>query len=152
MPKGHPFLHNTSGARKSTGSFFTEHFAVEHLLDYGIEPALKEHIERLASMTEREAAESFFDFRVADIAMGSGHFLVAAVDRIERVLSSYLAQRPLPDVAEELRRLRETALLAVRVSGSDTGIEDTQLLRRTVGAPMYLRGRPQSHSGRNSRA
>lgn len=132
VPKGHPFLHNTSGARKSTGSFFTKHFAVEHLLDYGIEPALKEHIERLASMTEREAAESFFDFRVADIAMGSGHFLVAAVDRIERVLSSYLAQRPLPDVAEELRRLRETALLAVRVSGSDIGIEDTQLLRRQI--------------------
>jgi hypothetical protein len=132
VPKGHPFLHNTSGARKSTGSFFTKHFAVEHLLDYGIEPALKDHIERLASMTDREAAESFFDFRVADIAMGSGHFLVAAVDRIERVLSSYLAQRPLPDVAEELRRLRETALLAVRVSGSDIEIEDTQLLRRQI--------------------
>ena len=49
--------------------------------------------------------------------MGSGHFLVAAVDRIERVLSSYLAQHPLPNVAEELIRLRDTALKAIRVSG-----------------------------------
>ena len=132
VPKGHPFLHNTSGARKSTGSFFTKHFAVEHLLDHGIEPALREHIERLAGMTDREAAESFFDFRVADIAMGSGHFLVAAVDRIERALSSYIARHPLPDVAEELRRLRETALQAVRASGGDIEIEDAQLLRRQI--------------------
>jgi hypothetical protein len=132
VTKGQPFLHNTSGARKSTGSYFTKHFAVEHLLDYGMEPALKEHVERLSGLTDREAAESFFDFRVADIAMGSGHFLVAAVDRIERVLSSYLAQRPLPDVVEELIRLRDTALKAIRVSGGNVEIEETQLLRRQI--------------------
>lgn len=56
--------------------------------------------------------------------MGSAHFLVAAVDRIERVLSSYLAGRPLPDVGEELRRLRETALQSVRASAGDIEIEN----------------------------
>ena len=82
-PQGRAFLHNTSGARKSTGSYFTKHFAVEHLLEQGLEPALNEHLERIAELSDREeAGESFFDFRVADITMGSGHFLVAAVDRI----------------------------------------------------------------------
>ena len=31
------------------------------------------------AMTDADAADAFFDFRVADIAMGSGHFLVAAL-------------------------------------------------------------------------
>ena len=44
-----------------------------------------------------EAADRFFDFHVADIAMGSGHFLVAAIDHLERGLSGYLAKRTLPD-------------------------------------------------------
>jgi hypothetical protein len=39
-----------------------------------------------------EAAEAFFDIRIADIAMGSGHFLVAAVDRVERALSAVLSE------------------------------------------------------------
>ena len=60
-------------------------------------------------MSDREAGRRFFEFRIADIAMGSGHFLVGAVDRIERRLANYLAGRPLPDVREELARLRRTA-------------------------------------------
>jgi hypothetical protein len=132
VSKGQPFLHNTSGARKSTGSYFTKHFTVEHLLEHSVEPALKEHIERLSKMNDREASESFFDFRIADIAMGSGHFLVAAVDRVERVLSSYLADRPLPDVGEELRRLRETAIQAALASGAHLEVENSQLLRRQI--------------------
>ena len=85
-----PYLHNKSGARKASGSYFTKHFAVEHLLNYALEPALADHISRLDAISDdRAAADAFFDFRVADIAMGSGHFLVAAIDRIERSLSSY---------------------------------------------------------------
>ena len=41
-------------------------------------------------------AAAFFDFRCADIAMGSGHFLVAALDRIEARLSAWLALHPVP--------------------------------------------------------
>jgi hypothetical protein len=130
--KGQAFLHNTSGARKSTGSYFTKHFAVEHLLEHGLEPAMKEHLERLDDLSDREAGEAFFDFRVADITMGSGHFLVAAVDRIERAFSSYLVKRPLPDVTDELQRLRESALSALRETGAEVEIEDVQLLRRQI--------------------
>lgn len=132
VSKGQAFLHNTSGARKSTGSYFTKDFAVEHLLDRGLEPALKDHLDRLNTLSEREAGEQFFDFRVADITMGSGHFLVSAVDRIERAFSSYLATRPLPDVRDELQRLREAALQALSGSGTTIEIEDSQLLRRQI--------------------
>jgi len=133
VPKGRPYLHNTSGARKATGSYFTKHFAVEHLLEYALEPALRDHFARLDTMDDRAAADAFFDFRVADIAMGSGHFLTAAVDHIERAFSGYLARRHLPDVFEELARLRQAAREALGPQAEEIDpIEDTQLLRRQI--------------------
>lgn len=132
VSKGRAYLYNTSGERKSTGSYFTKHFAVEHLLDHALEPALKEHLERLDLLGGQEAARQFFDFRVADIAMGSGHFLIAAVDRIERALSGYLLKRPLTEVHAELARLRDLAQDALGPQGMDLPVEDTQLLRRQI--------------------
>ncbi len=129
---GKVYLHNRSGARKSSGSYYTLAFAVEHLLDRVLEPALAEHLQRLDGMSDREAGRRFFEFRIADIAMGSGHFLVSAVDRIERRLANYLAGRPLPDVREELARLRRTAAANLGEEWSGDPIEDTQLLRRQV--------------------
>jgi hypothetical protein len=133
VPKGRPYLHNTSGTRKASGSYFTKHFAVEHLLEYALEPALKDHLGRLDKLEDRAAADAFFDFRVADIAMGSGHFLTAAVDRIERAFSGYLAKRHLPDVFAELARLRQAAREALGPQAEEIDpIEDTQLLRRQI--------------------
>jgi hypothetical protein len=130
--QGDVYLHTASGTRKTTGSFFTKHFAVEHLLGQALEPALADHVARLDTRDDRAASESFFDFRVADIAMGSGHFLVAAVDHVERALGGYLARRPLPDVAAELARLRAEAKKALAAVGLEADIEDTQLLRRQI--------------------
>lgn len=132
---GQVYLHNAGGARKATGSYYTKDFAVDHLLDHALEPALAEHVARLEGLDDRRAAEAFFDFRVADIAMGSGHFLVAAVDRIEKALTGLLARRRLPGVAEELARLRLAALQQLREAGDEAeavDIEDTLLLRRQI--------------------
>ena len=133
--QGQIYLHDASGARKATGSYYTKDFAVEHLLDHALEPAITDHLARLDGLDERRAAEAFFDFRVADIAMGSGHFLVAAVDRIERRFSGYLAKRSLNGVVTELSRLRQAALDGIeKAGGSVEGveIENVQLLRRQI--------------------
>jgi hypothetical protein len=136
VEEGELYVHNRSGARKSTGSFFTPDFAVDHLLDNALEPALEEHIKTLISLIEdgdeQRAAEMFFDFRCADIAMGSGHFLVAAIDRIEAKLSEFLANYPIPQVIAELERLREAAYRALGELGSAYEIERSALLRRMV--------------------
>lgn len=132
VQKGRAYLHNTSGARKSTGSYFTKHFAVEHLLDHALEPALEEHTARLDALPDGEASKTFFDFRVADIAMGSAHFLVAAVDRIERRLANYLAKRPLATVHEQLDRLRDAAHGALGALAASIDIEKNQLVRRQI--------------------
>ena len=85
-------------------------------------------------MDETEAAEAFFDIRIADIAMGSGHFLVAAVDRVERSFSAILAGRNLPGVKTELALLRAAAEGQLKKLGLDgtQQIEDGQLLRRLI--------------------
>ncbi len=64
--------------------------------------------------------------------MGSGHFLVSAVDHIERAFSNYLVRRPLRDVHGELARLRAAATAALGTLGTLITIEDTQLLRRQI--------------------
>jgi hypothetical protein len=132
VTKGEVYLHNASGARKSTGSYFTKQFAVEHLLERALEPALAEHLARLDTLSTEEAGDRFFDFRVADISMGSGHFLIAAIDHIEKALSGYLARTKLPTVLTELATLRAAAVSALGPLAEQVEIEDTQLLRRLI--------------------
>ena len=133
---GEVYFHNRSGVRKATGSYFTKPFAVEHLLNNALEPALDDHISRLDRLWESgddaALAEAFFDFRCADIAMGSAHFLVAAVDRIEARLSAWLTLHPVAAVTAELDRLRSAALDALGDLADSTEIERSSLLRRQV--------------------
>lgn len=133
VKEGAPFVGTFSGERKSTGSYYTKEFAVEHLLEHSLEPALKSHLNRVSQIhDEAKASESFFDFKVADIACGSGHFLIAACDRIERRFSDYLVHRPLPGVAKELESLRKAARAALGDSSAGKDLENNELLRRQI--------------------
>lgn len=133
---GEVYFHNRSGTRKSSGSYFTKPFAVEHLLDHALEPALDGHLERVLELLDEDetakAAGAVFDFRCVDLAMGSGHFLVAAVDRIEVRLSGFLALRDIPEVTAELDRLRAAALDALGPLAEGAEIEHASLLRRQI--------------------
>lgn len=129
---GETYLHNRSGARKSSGSYFTPGFAVDHLLDAALTPALAAHTARLAALDDTAAAAAFFDLRIADIAMGSGHFLVAAMDRVEQALTKLLVARELPGVRAELAMLRAAAERALGPLAETVRIEDAQLLRRQI--------------------
>ncbi|WP_420608748.1 hypothetical protein [Candidatus Poriferisodalis sp.] len=133
---GEVYFHNLSGARKATGSYFTKPFAVEHLLDHALEPALDDHLGRLDTLRDADddagVAAAFFDFRCADIAMGSAHFLVAAVDRIEARLSAWLSLHPVPAITVELNRLRNVAMDELGDLGDGVEIETGSLLRRQI--------------------
>ncbi len=126
------YLASTSGARKASGSYFTKDFAVKHLLQQALEPALTSHLHRLDALKDaNEAAVAFFDFRVADISMGSGHFLVAAVDNIEaglaviwRVATFQRFVQNSKGCEKRLERRSETS--------APTEIEDARLLRRQI--------------------
>lgn len=141
VSEGEIYFHNASGARKATGSYFTKAFAVEHLLQTSLEPALDQHLQRLEALLEAgdeaKVIQLFFDFRVADLAMGSGHFLVAAIDRIEVRFRAFLASHAgrLAPVNDELLRLAETArdqLQRLGIDTPDVEIEPSMLLRRQI--------------------
>ena len=135
-PEGAPWFHNRSGERKSTGSYFTKPFAVEHLLKTALAPALGGHLKKvlilLAGGDEAGAAKRLFEFRCADIAMGSGHFLVAAIDHLEAAFSKFLVENPIGPVNAELVALRTAAKNQLGHLSDSYQIDDTQILRRLI--------------------
>jgi Eco57I restriction-modification methylase len=145
---GEIYFRNRSGQRKSTGSYFTRPFVVGHLLDNALEPALSDHLQKVKSLLaqgdEVAAANAFYDFRIADLAMGSGHFLVTAISRIEAQFSEFLREHPIPTIEGELARLKEEAKTALGEQAEHVDIEKFQLLRRQIarrciyGVDRYL--------------
>ncbi len=131
------YFHTASGERKATGSYFTPKVVVDHLIERSIVPALTAHLDKIAVHLNKgdaaAAAREFFDFRVADLAMGSGHFLVAAVDKIEALMRTFLTEHAVPGVTEELLRL---AVVARDALGTDdvakSEVDEVGLLRRQV--------------------
>ena len=93
-------------ARKDSGSFFTPQELVDLIVDRTLKPLAEERlaafekkskelksdrrpkVERLAELLDLDPAEAVLDLKVLDPAMGSGHFLVTAVD----FLSDYIAE------------------------------------------------------------
>ena len=139
VPAGQPYFHSASGERKATGSYFTPKFVVDHLIERAIDPVITAHLDRIRGYLRQgdtsRASSDFFDFRVADLAMGSGHFLVAAVDRIEVHMRAFLAdpETQVPGVVDELSRLRSSAKDALgRDEAAIEEIEDASLLRRQI--------------------
>ena len=94
-----------SYARKDSGSFFTPQELVDLIVDRTLKPLAEERLaafekkaaelahdtrtkaEREAELRKLDPAEAVLDLKVLDPAMGSGHFLVTAVD----FLSDYVA-------------------------------------------------------------
>jgi hypothetical protein len=136
---GDVYFHSASGERKATGSYFTPSVVVDSLITETLDPALDAHLDRIKGHLLKgdlsSAARDFFDFRVADLAMGSGHFLVAAVDRIEAKMRMFLAEKEtaVPGISAELHRLAQAAKSALGNDESALGeIEPAALLRRQI--------------------
>ena len=133
VQKGGVYLHSQSGARKASGSYYTKSFAIEHILDKSLEPALQKHFKRLNNLSDKEAEKEFFNFFTADISMGSGHFLVAAIDRIEKGMADYLDKRPLKAVQSILNKIKTTATKNLKdISDDYFPIENRQILVRHI--------------------
>ena len=103
---GNIVVRPNSYARKDSGSFFTTQELVDLIIDRTLKPLAEERLtafekksdelkgdrhpkrERLADLSKLDPAEAVLDLKVLDPAMGSGHFLVTAVD----FLSDYIAE------------------------------------------------------------
>ena len=99
----------------------------------------KEAIRRFAIektyATHKDLVERLFDIKVLDPAMGSGHFLVEAVDRITDKLLQFLNAFPINPVSFALERTRSSILESLTTQGVTVlrdKLTDINLLKRHV--------------------
>ena len=152
-------------ARKDSGSFYTPQELVDLIVDRTLKPLAEERLkafedkadelksdrrpraDRKAELRELDPAEAVLDLKVLDPAMGSGHFLVTAVD----FLSDYIADlvEYAPVVPEWLDGAYESPLVA-RVAAirgeilrraQDAGwtLDEAQLTDQTIIRRMVLK-------------
>ena len=119
-----------AGGRKASGVFYTRHEFVSHLLNHSLAPALDAHlseVQRLMAREPDEAARRLFDFSVVDPAMGSAHFLTAALDMMADRIEIFLAETGgLPGIRQQLSELTQDTGPATHQP------EDGDLLRRLI--------------------
>ena len=105
-PDGEISIRPNPYARKDSGSFFTPQELVDLIVDHTLTPLVEERLgkfekradelaqdtrtkeQRRAELQKLDPAEAVLGLKVLDPAMGSGHFLVTAVD----FLSDYIAE------------------------------------------------------------
>ena len=154
-----------SYARKDSGSFFTPQELVDLIVDRTLKPLAEERLtafekrsrelksdwrpkpQRLADLRKLDPAEAVLDLKVLDPAMGSGHFLVTAVD----FLSDYIAElvEYVPAVPEWLDGEYESPLvrrveairedILRRASESDWVIDESLLTDQAIIRRMVLK-------------
>lgn len=97
-------VHRAGNARKMTGSYYTPSSLISRLLDTCLEPvldeAVKEGADRAAEHPELDEADTIAEIllsvTVCDPACGSGHFLVAAGQRIAKRVAAVREGTPEP--------------------------------------------------------
>ena len=154
-----------SYARKDSGSFFTPQELVDLIVDRTLKPLAEERLaafearsrelkgdrrpkpESLAELHKLDPAEAVLDLKVLDPAMGSGHFLVTAVD----FLSDYIAElvEYVPAVPEWLEGEYESPLvrrveairedILRRAGESDWVIDESLLTDQAIIRRMVLK-------------
>ena len=163
---GKVHLENDKGERKATGSYYTPDYIVKYIVSHTLKPILEERKQKFADLMtqisqlhekmadgrlgvqsrnglqkdlqrlERKSINTLLDIKICDPAMGSGHFLVEAVDYFTDELISILNEYPQHNpVLEMLKQTREGILANLQQQGITIDVnklEDTQLLQRVV--------------------
>ena len=134
VAKAQLFYQSEAGGRKAGGVFYTRQEFVQHLLNHSLKPALEAHLAEVKEIAKRnnkrdkkEAARRLFDFSVVDPAMGSAHFLTAALYMMADRVDTFLAEvEGLPGIAQQLSELTQEA------ASTSTPPDAADLLRRLI--------------------
>ena len=130
VTKAQLYYQSEAGGRKAGGVFYTRREFVEHLLNHSLSPALEAHLEEVKSIAKRnpkEAARRLFDFSVVDPAMGSAHFLTAALYMMADRMGTFLAEvEGLPGIGQQFSELAQEG------APTSTPPDVADLLRRLI--------------------
>ncbi|GAA5528204.1 N-6 DNA methylase [Herpetosiphon gulosus] len=169
VPKGEFYLAITNQDRKSTGSYYTPDYIVRYIVEQTLKPILDQRkatfreainnlrvlqtsLKRTSDPTtirfkrdqleqiSQQAIDSLLDIKVLDPAMGSGHFLVTAVNYLSDQLIAIVAEYPDNPLMPQLQTMREAIkqnLLHQQLSPND--IRDEQLSDRILLRRMVMK-------------
>jgi hypothetical protein len=122
--------------RKTTGSYYTPTSLISSLLESALEPV----IEEAARADDPEAA--ILSIAVVDPACGSGHFLIAAANRIAKRLASIRSEDPEPAPDEIRAALRD--VVGSCIHGVDVNPMAVELCKVSLWMEAIEPGRPLS--------
>ena len=122
--------------RKQTGSYYTPTQLIGSLLESALDPV----IERAARSSDPERA--LLDLTVCDPACGSGHFLIAAANRIAKRLAAVREGDPQPAPEAIRHALRD--VVARCIHGVDANPMAVELCKVSLWLEALEPGRPLS--------
>ena len=161
--EGNVTVRLNSYARKDSGSFFTPQELVDLIVDKTLKPLAEERMklftdkaaklkidprpkdQRKTDLLKLDPAEAALDLKVLDPAMGSGHFLVAAVDFLSDYIADLVEQAPAvptwldgeyeSPLVQRIAAIRSDVLKRARESGwilNAAQLTDQAIIRRMV--------------------
>ncbi|MCY3957223.1 MAG: restriction endonuclease [Chloroflexi bacterium] len=164
-PDGKVRIRPNPYARKDSGSFYTPQDLVDLIVDQTIKPLIEERLdsfearandlrsdrrprsERRAELARLDPAQAVLDLKVLDPAMGSGHFLVTAVDFLTDYVADLIEVAPafadwLPQddpyqspLLDRIAAIRADILRRANESGwkvNEAQLTDQAIIRRLV--------------------
>ena len=164
-PEGEIVVRPNSYARKDSGSFYTPQPLVDLIVERTLTPLLEERkaafhakaaalqsdtrakADRIADLRPLDPAEAALDLKLLDPAMGSGHFLVTAVDFLSDAIADLVEYAPtaapwLEDAYTSPLLDRIAAIRAdilARAHASDWVIDEAQLTDQAIIRRMVLK-------------
>ena len=154
-----------SYARKDSGSFFTPQELVDLIVDRTLKPLAEERLaafaekavalasdprpraERYGELRQMDPAEAVLDLKVLDPAMGSGHFLVTAVDFLSDYIAEMVEHAPgVPEwldgeyvspLVERVAAIRQD--ISQRAEAADWVMDQAQLTDQAIIRRMVLK-------------
>jgi SOS-response transcriptional repressor LexA len=122
--------------RKTTGSYYTPSSLIDCLLDSALDPVLEE------AASKPNPEQAILALKVCDPACGSGHFLIAAAQRIGKRLASVRTGELEPSPEEVRRALRD--VVGHCIYGVDLNPMAAELCKVSLWLEAMEPGRPLS--------
>lgn len=138
-------LDTTGGhERRTSGSYYTPTSLISELLDSALDPVIAR------AARSANPVEALLNLKVVDPATGSGHFLVAAANRIARAVAVARTGEEEPPLSESRRALREV------VSNCIYGVDINELAVELCKVSLWMEtlepGKPLSFLDHRIRA
>ena len=133
-----PFTLTTAAGheRKTTGSYYTPTSLINCLLDSALDPVAEE------TLKKPEPEQALLDLKICDPACGSGHFLIAAAERLAKHLARLRTGDDEPSVLDIQRAKRD--IIGRSIFGVDINPMAVELCKVSLWMEALTPGRPLS--------